>query len=96
MAKPKQPRTSKFVPARVDLVASYVFRLKAAGLRIPHFDMVFAELAADKSAKKSEVLSIASRYIGYPLRPRSRDEALNVIKTRFVEMLRFERKQGLT
>jgi hypothetical protein len=71
------------------VVAPYVFLLKDAGLRRLHFDRVFAELRADKSATKSELLTIASQYCGFSLRPRSRNDSLNVIKTRFEELVRF-------
>jgi len=91
LAKPKQ-KAAKWEPANKDVVAPYVFLLKDAGLRRSHFDRVLAELAANKSAKRAELLSIASQYCGFPLRPRSRNDSLAVIKTRFEELVRFEGK----
>jgi hypothetical protein len=95
VAKRTKSKTPKTVSDGGNLVATYVSRLKAAGLQKSTFDEVFAALAADKLAKKGDVLTIASAYVGISLRARSRKDSLNMIEKKFVELVRFEEKQRI-
>src|ERR1700680_3820330 len=92
VAKRKQAKAPSTRDAGVH---AYVNRLKSVGLRRPEFEAVVADLTADKSARKSEVVGIASQYVGVSLRSRSRGDALKVIEKRFLELARFERKQEI-
>jgi hypothetical protein len=94
VAKRKQAKAKKVWPTSETVVAPYLALFKAAGMRPSEFDAVFAALSADKAAKTAEVLAIASGFVGFPVHPRTRDGALEVIKRKFVEQLRFEREHG--
>jgi hypothetical protein len=85
----------KATSIRDGVVDGYVTRLRKAGLQRGDFEAVVADLTGDKSARKSEVISIASKYVGVSLGSRSRKDALEVIRKRFVELVRFERKQEI-
>jgi hypothetical protein len=88
-------RQEKLSTVRDALVDAYINRLKAVGLQRREFETVVAELAADKRARKNELLEIASKYVGVRLALRSRSEAMRTIEKRFVELVRFERKQEI-
>jgi len=96
MRKPVSGRKQgKATSIRNEVVDAYIKRLVSPGLQRPAFDAVIGDLALDKFARKSEMIVIASKYVGVPLHLRSRKEALEVIKKRFVELSRFEKKQQI-
>ncbi len=83
----KQPRktAAKKPTAPVDevLVSRYVRRLKEAGKERAPFDQVFAELSADKKARKDEINQIQHLYIGGRKAWGTRKAALDAISETF-------------
>jgi hypothetical protein len=80
---------------RDGVVETYVKRLTITGLKRADFEVVMADLAADKAAGKPEVLAIASSYLGVALKPRAKKATLEMIRKKFVEQVRFNKKQEL-
>jgi hypothetical protein len=74
---------------------SYLERLRAAGNSSAAFEHVLTELAGDKAVSREALILIASQYVGGARRLRSRKAALTAIKRRYVELIRFERKQEI-
>jgi hypothetical protein len=95
-APPSIPRTDGQHPLlRSEMVGEYVTRLKMAGLQESRFDAVVANLAADKMVSDAEVVGIAAQYIGVAEGLRSRNVALEAIRKRFFELVRYARQQEL-
>jgi hypothetical protein len=82
-------------PARSDVIDAYIRRLEIAALQEAEFNKVISDLAADKMARKAELLNIAAKYVGVAQNLQSRKVAIEAIEKRFVELLRFKRKQEL-
>ncbi len=75
------------------LVDRYLDRLRKAGSTRSDFDTVVAHLAADKTARKAEVVCIASEYLGTSLRSKhTKLDAVQIIRKRFVELVRSQRE----
>ena len=77
--------------ARTEAVDAYVQRLKNVVLDRAQFEAGMADLAADKAARKIEVLNIASGYLGIDVKPRARAVALELIRKKFVALVRFDK-----
>ena len=76
-----------------DAVARRVAQLKAAGIEPSAFDRAFAELEADKAMKAEELAQIATSYCLRKVK--SRKQALEAIKKRFVELRRQHNKDKI-
>jgi hypothetical protein len=87
----KMPRKRQGESLRKSVVDGYVTRLKDAGLQRQRFDVVVADLVADKSARKVEVSSIATRYVGVPLTLKSKAAAIQIIRATFIDLVRGQR-----
>lgn len=82
---------AKRAPINADVVDRYLARLRSAGVCTAEFASVISELEADKTARKSEILSIASKYVG-PAPLRSKGAALEAIRKKFVQIVRVEQE----
>ena len=90
MARRAQAQIDPIQNATVD---DYVTRLKNAGPNRSEFDIVIADLADDKKARKAAVVRIASIYSGTSMRPSAKKgDAVQVIKKRFIELVRTRRE----
>lgn len=77
------------------LVAAYAGRLKGAKTDRASFDPVVAEIERDARVKSPEIIAIAKSYAGAAKKIGSRAAALEAIRKRFVELVRFDAKNEL-
>ena len=74
------------------LVAAYVGRLRSAKLDQQAFDSTVSELMTDNVLRVADVVDLATRYRGGGVVPRSKKAALEVIRSRFLELVRDRNK----
>lgn len=91
MARAKKARAE----ADTRLVASYADRLKGVGTDRAAFDPLVAEIERDGNVKSAEMIAIAKAYAGAAKKITSRTAALDAIRKRFVELIRFDGKNDL-
>ncbi len=75
-------------------IASYGNRFVRAGTDREAFERVLAELNADGTLVAGDVIAIAQLYIGGGKRATSKKAALSAISKRFVEVVRFHKKNA--
>lgn len=75
-----------------ELVSDFVGRLNAANTDRVAFDVVLAEIKAEKRLKSADVIAIAHAYVKGGTKPSSKTMALASISKRFVEIVRFHAK----
>ena len=75
-----------------ELVHVYVGRLKQAGEVRTDFELVLAEIRADKRLTAADVASVALGYNDGGKKPSSKTAALALISKRYVEIVRFRAK----
>lgn len=81
--------------ADAKVVAGYAARLKGVGTDRASFDPLVAEIERDAAVKSGEIIAIAKAYAGASKRITSRTAALDAIRKRFVELIRFDAKNEL-
>lgn len=84
--------TSTLNRAAID---SYSLKLEAAKTDRGQFEAAYNELTADKALKSPDLVAIAKAYAGAAKRITSKKAALDAIRKRFVELVRFDAKNGL-
>lgn len=77
------------------LVTRLAGRLAAAKTDKTAFEAALAELTSSPQVKAAEVIAIAKAYAGASKRIGSRAAAIEAIRKRFVELVRFEAKNAL-
>jgi hypothetical protein len=77
------------------LVEDYASRLDAAATDHAQFDAIYKAVEADKALKSPELIAIARAYAGAARKLTSKKAALDAIRKRFVERVRFEAKNEL-
>jgi hypothetical protein len=75
-----------------ELVSSYVERFIRAGTRRSDFEVVLADLKADRRLAAADIVSVALQYNQGGKKPASKAAALAMISKRFVEIVRFHAK----
>ncbi|MEW5963972.1 MAG: hypothetical protein AB1749_10470 [Pseudomonadota bacterium] len=77
------------------LVNRFAGLLAAAKTDSKAFEATLAELSADPRLKAPEIVAIAKAYAGSSKRVTSKAAAMEAIRKRFVELVRFEAKNAL-
>lgn len=90
----KRKRNSAKATAPVDdrLVDNYVKQLEAALGDDAKFEPLLADLQADASVRQAEAVAIASRFYGRTAKSTSRPKALERIRKRQEELMKFKRQ----
>jgi hypothetical protein len=78
-----------------ELVASFTERLKSAGTDEAQFELVYAELGANKRVRVGEMNAIAFGYIQGRDKWPSRGAGYEAIKKKFVERADKESREGI-
>ncbi|MGF1650106.1 MAG: hypothetical protein ACFCUN_06625 [Hyphomicrobiaceae bacterium] len=87
--------TMRSAPINTEAVNHYAALLAEAKTDARAFEPLIAQIRSDKVLKAGDVVAIAKAFAGQGARVTSKKTALDAIERRFVELVRFDRRNAI-